>query len=182
MTIERASEGEVHACGEENRGTNSITRAGPRSCGRPGSWISSSLAVLSGIFVPLALGFAKPLLERDSGGRALRWLFRHAELRVLLPEGSEARDQLDSLLDAESEKLVWTARQCLTVLSDGRRRRQAQCLCASTSPDTRRREHRWRWVLQWDHLLRELVTCESTCTDRAKQRRMCGSAAKFERE
>lgn len=75
------------------------------------AWLSANLALLSGVVVPLLLGLVKPLIERQSGGRALRQLRRHAELRALLPKGSEAQSQLDSLLDAESEKLASAAKQ-----------------------------------------------------------------------
>lgn len=58
--------------------------------------------------VPLLLGVVKPLMEREAGGRELRRIRRHAHLRSLLPNESEAASKLDLLLASEIE--LFTAR------------------------------------------------------------------------
>ncbi|WP_448759515.1 hypothetical protein [Actinomyces oricola] len=42
-------------------------------------------------------------MEREPGGRELRRIRRHAHLRSLLPDGSEAASKMDSLLASEVE-------------------------------------------------------------------------------
>ena len=69
-------------------------------------WLQSNLAVLSGLLVPVLLGVVKPLMEREPGGRELRRIRRHAQLRVLLPNGGEAASRLDSLLATEVDGFV----------------------------------------------------------------------------
>lgn len=64
-------------------------------------WFESNLAVLSGLLVPLLLGIVKPLMEREAGGRELRRIKRHAQLRALLPDDGEAAAKLDTLLATE---------------------------------------------------------------------------------
>lgn len=66
-------------------------------------WLESNLAVLSGLLVPVLLGIVKPLMARESGGRDLRQIKRHAQLRALLPDDGEAAGHLDKLLATEVE-------------------------------------------------------------------------------
>ena len=67
-------------------------------------WLDSNLAVLSGLMAPILLGIVGPLMQRDAGGRELRRIRRHAHLRSLLSDGSEAASKLDDLLALETER------------------------------------------------------------------------------
>lgn len=83
-------------------------------------WVEENFAaVLSGVLVPLLVVVVKPLMERDSGGRELRRIRRHAQLRSLMPSESEAAAKLDAILSQELDRFVLRETQRLMRKIDG---------------------------------------------------------------
>ncbi len=64
-------------------------------------WLEENLAVLSAVVVPILLGVIGPVVSREAGGREYRRVKRHAQLRSLLTDGSDAAKKMDVLLDHE---------------------------------------------------------------------------------
>ncbi len=69
-------------------------------------WLEENLAVLSAVVVPILLGVIGPLISREAGTREYRRVKRHAQLRSLLTDGSDAAKKMDALLDHEVGRLV----------------------------------------------------------------------------
>lgn len=74
-------------------------------------WLKNNFAVLNGIFIPL-LGIISSLIKSyGTNEREMQRIRRHAEIRSLLPNESEAASNLDSLLAFETEQLSSRTRE-----------------------------------------------------------------------
>lgn len=69
-------------------------------------WLQENLAVLSAVIVPILLGVIGPLISREAGSREYRRVKRHAQLRSLLADGSDAAKKMDVLLEHEVGRLA----------------------------------------------------------------------------
>lgn len=75
--------------------------------------IGDFVSFLGTVVVPLLIGVASPIIERDSGGRELRIIKKHPEIRAMIPDGSPASSNLDALLEYETSVLESNVRERL---------------------------------------------------------------------
>ncbi|WP_295844871.1 hypothetical protein [uncultured Microbacterium sp.] len=70
------------------------------------AWLRENAAALSAVVVPVFLGVIGPLRAEGAGGRVFRRVRRLAQLRSLLPDGSDAAVRVDGLLASEVDDLA----------------------------------------------------------------------------
>ncbi|OKL46266.1 hypothetical protein BSR28_06920 [Boudabousia liubingyangii] len=65
------------------------------------NWFLNNAPVLSSVVVPILLAVVRPLMDRESGGRALRLIKSQVKLREGLQGSEKALAELDDLLSLE---------------------------------------------------------------------------------